>query len=326
MSLPEPSPPAAAPAAAFPVRPGTVIRAGLLLAAAMMVAWQLTRLLGAGAILPERVQPGWAGLAALGVCGHFLGGALLWRLILQALGGRLDYPRAFRMVFLANLAKYLPGSVWSMVGRVWLGHRAGLSPAVTTPAMAVEVVCQVLGSGVVGACALLWLAAPPGFERGGVAVVLGLLAVGLHPRLMNAASAAVEALLERLGRPRALPRFALSYAAMVALVGGFVLNWLLFGAGFAALAQAFVAEPLAPGTLLALGLSFVLAWSLGFLAPFAPVGLGVRDAALVALVVQVLPTVGVGFAAVLAVLCRAWILLADGAFFVLASLVPEEAS
>ncbi|MEB3328905.1 MAG: hypothetical protein VKQ33_06700 [Candidatus Sericytochromatia bacterium] len=284
------------------------------------VAWQLAGTLGPGQA-PTGWSPGLLALALALVLLHYTGTTVLWTWVVRLLGGAIGVRDAFQAIFLANMAKYLPGSLWNLAGRVYLCHRQGHPPAVTTPAVALEAICQVLSSGLLGLAAAPVLAGAPPLAPHLALVGLGGVGLGLHPRVLNAGFAAAEAGLARLGRPRALPRVHVAYGALLVLVVAYMLNGLVLPAGFGALAQGLVGEALPAATLGALGGAFLLAWSAGFLAPFAPAGLGVRDVLLAGLVAGVVP--GLGLASLLAVACRALLLLADGLCFALASALPE---
>jgi hypothetical protein len=317
-----PDPPLEAPeplAGGIPAR-SVLLRWAVVLVVLGWVGWQLAQTLGPG-LQPARVRPELVALALALVLLHYLGTTVLWTRIVRLLGGTIGVRDAFRAIFLANMAKYLPGSLWNLAGRVYLCHRQGHPPAVTTPAVALEAICQVVSSGLVGLAAAPMLAGAPPVASHMAATALGAVVLALHPRVLNAGFALGEAGLARLGRPRALPRITVPYGLLLALVAAYALNWLVVACAFASLAQALLADPLPLAKLVAFGGAFVVAWSAGFLAPFAPAGLGVRDVLLTGLVAQLGP--GLGLAGLIAVACRAGLLLADGLCFVAASLMPE---
>jgi hypothetical protein len=316
------------PAAPEPLAGGVpagrlLVRWAAVLVVLGWVGWQLAQALGPG-LQPARVRPELVVLALALVLLHYLGTTVLWTRIVRLLGGGIGVRDAFRAIFLANMAKYLPGSLWNLAGRVYLCHRQGHPPAITTPAVALEAVCQVVSSGMVGLAAAPMLAGAPPVASRLAAVGLGAVVLMLHPRVVNAGFRLGEAGLARLGRPRALPRIHVPYGVLLALVAAYAVNWLVVAAGFAVLAQALVPGTLAAPMLLAFAGAFMVAWSAGFLAPFAPAGLGVRDLLLTGLVAQLVP--GLGLAGLIAVACRATLLLADGLCFGVASLLPERRS
>lgn len=70
--------------------------------------------------------------------------ALGWNLILRVLGGRLDYKRALKIFFITDLAKYIPGKVWTMVGKVYMCKEEGVPVAVTSTSVVIQPLIQVI--------------------------------------------------------------------------------------------------------------------------------------------------------------------------------------
>jgi len=70
--------------------------------------------------------------------------ALGWNLILRVLGGRLGYKRALKIFFITDLAKYVPGKVWTMVGKVYLCKKEGIPIAKTSASVVIQPLIQVI--------------------------------------------------------------------------------------------------------------------------------------------------------------------------------------
>lgn len=309
--------PAAAPAPAWRV----VLRWALSLGLLAVVGAQLAGRWDAIAAQVQAFDPRWfaASLAALAL--YFALSAEAWRRLLAALGGNLTWAQAFHASYYANVAKYLPGSVWGLVGRVVLTTRLGVPAGVASAAVLMDAVCQVVAGVLVGLLALPAFMADGGagpFDRSvavPVAIAIAGAVVAMHPRVLNGALGLAEALLTRLGKPRALPRVPYRYGFVIAMLALYTLNWALMGLGFAALGQALAAGPLAPGQLLLLAGAFTIAWNVGVFALFAPGGLGVREAALALLLAPAFPA---GWPALAALVGRAWIVLGEGLAFAVA--------
>lgn len=307
-----------------PTRPSglkAILRWGLSLALLAVVAVQLAgrweALRGQAFAFDGR----FALLGLLTLAAYFALGAEAWRRLVVALGGELGYRGAFHTLYYANVAKYLPGSVWSLVGRVVLCRRLGVPALVASTALLMDAVCQVLAGVIVGLAALPTFAAagPLGERAALIPVAAAVLAavVGMHPALLNAALAAGEKLLARLGRPRELPRVPYRYGFVLAMLLFYTINWAVLGLGFALLGQALAPAPLAPGQLLLLAGAFTIAWNVGVFALFAPAGLGVREAAIAVLLAAAFPA---GWPALLALAARVWIVLGEALAFGVAAL------
>lgn len=293
-----------------------LVRWGLSLALLAVVAVQLAGRWEALASQAFAFDARFALLSLLTLAAYFALGAEAWRRLVVALGGELGYRGAFHTLYYANVAKYLPGSVWSLVGRVVLCRRLGVSSLVASAALLMDAVCQVVGGVIVGLAALPTFAAggPLGERAALVPVVAAVAALvgGMHPAVLNLALATAERLLARLGRPRALPRVPYRYGFVLAMLLFYTFNWAVLGLGFALLGQALSPAPLATGQLLMLAGAFTIAWNVGVFALFAPAGLGVREAAIAVLLAAAFPA---GWPALLALAARVWIVLGEALAF-----------
>jgi len=192
-----------------------------------------------------------------------------WR-ILRGMEIEMGKSAVWRMFFLGQMAKYLPGSLWAIPSRAFLYHQQGASTA-----QSLEAVYWESGLGVVGAALVMLLGLPlllgsvylwvVGGVVGGFALVFvaGNLVLWRWQPPMRLLKLRITL------HPRHLPPIILFYA----------LDWLLIGLSFAALAAAF--DPtLSAGGWLGLPGLFAGAWAVSFLAIFAPGGIGVREAVL----------------------------------------------
>ena len=189
--------------------------------------------------------------------------AWIWLLVVRRLGAR-PRPRWVGIFLEAQLAKYIPGSVWHYAGRAALVGGEGLPLRVTTFSVSIE-----LGASVIAA------------------LVVGGLTVGIWGLVCTAVIAGVLLLVaSQVPVPKALKARTCdvpnSVVGTVALVAGlYVFVTLALGAAFWLTARALL--PARPGQLGFYAGAFALAWVIGLVAVFAPVGLGVREAILVAL-------------------------------------------
>jgi hypothetical protein len=253
----------------------------------------------------------WLALASAMLAFYYLLGCALWRRWLMALGHPLPYAVAFRVLYLANLAKYVPGGAWNYVDRTVRLGRYGVPAIAGSLATLIDVVCAVAAAQLVAALALagsLW----PG---GGwvLALSLGAVLVGLHPRALNRVMAVAGGLLRRESPP-----VPYSYRFLLGMFLGYVASWLLLGAAFAVFAASLV--PDAWPRVIELAGAFSLSWAVGTIAFVFPAGLGVREATLVGLLTPFLPA---AWPPLLALAARLWFLVADVVFFGAALLIPE---
>ena len=223
----------------------------------------------------------------------------VWRVLLAALGSPLPIRVAARIMFVGQLGKYVPGSVWPVLAQMELGsaHRVPRhhSASASVLTMLVSMFSGLLTALVTqpffaGSTPYLWafLAVP------------GLLAC-LHPKVLNSVLGRLFRLIRR--PPLEQPLTARAIATSLAWSFG---SWIFYGLQIWLLATRLGASR-GPAALLALG-AFAFAWIAGFLAVFAPAGAGVREVVLVALLG---PVIGVGAGTAVALVSRALTALGD---------------
>lgn len=249
----------------------------LLLAAIVFIAFRVRSLWHGSHIELGRVD--WLALVGafvLAVAGT-AAGALIWLVILEALGVRTQR-RWAGLFFQAQLGKYIPGSVWQYAGRVAVARSNGIPVRPTGVSLPVEFIASGLAGGLVAALLVGW------WGMAAVAAVAVLLIVAAR--------------LARFRRPavRATVRATVLYLPV----------WLLLGGSFWLCARGLLAVP-ARDLALYMG-AFAVAWLAGLVAIYAPGGLGVREAVLVALLSSRL---GAADALVVAAASRLTLVLAD---------------
>lgn len=201
-----------------------------------------------------------------------------WAKLLRA-RGECWSPRELGLLMgRTQLAKYIPGNVAQHALRFALALRAGMPAASFISSVVWETVLAVAASVIVGLVAL-------GFDPRGHKIlvvmepsawVFGALLLFLLPFIWRAA----ESMLSRRGVSWAVAE-KVAWSGLAVPLFAYIANYILIGFGLYVLARALALPP-------SVGLSaatcaFALSWALGFLAPGAPAGLGVREGLMVAL-------------------------------------------
>lgn len=197
--------------------------------------------------------------------------ALLWRELMGALGHPLGVVASLRMQWLAALAKYVPGKVGTVLGKIYLGGVEGADRKLVGLACTYEVLFCFIGSSLVllGSVAFGSLRAVQALMVPALALVVVLLA-SVHPRVLVPAANWV---LRRFGKEPI--RNGLTHRQTLLFALGYALPYVLGGVSEYLLLRAFFRVPVEFAIDLA-GIN-ALATSIGFAALFAPAGLGVRD-------------------------------------------------
>jgi hypothetical protein len=217
-------------------------------------------------IFAQPLAPSAIGAAfALTLAGKFFA-ALQVRVALTCCGEELALAPAFYAYSMSDVGKYIPGGIWSVVSRVGLYRALRLRARVIAQTLVIEQLWYIAAAALTGA--MLYLAGRWNLRLAAIAAPL-LLA----------------ALLWGMNRWMPVP---LAPRALAKLLVVQLVQWLLLGAGFAALLNGAVPFPAAAG-------AFLIAFAAGMAVPFAPGGIGVREAVIGLLLLPFLNTPAIGY-------------------------------
>jgi hypothetical protein len=196
-----------------------------------------------------------------------------WRALLRDLGSELALRDAARVFFLAQLGKYVPGSVWPAVAQVELAAQHAVPRRRSATATGALMVLTPVSGAVVGVVLLPWVSPDAARTYWPAAAVIPLGVLLLRPAVFNAV---VDRLLRLIRRPPL--EHPLSSRGLLGAAGWTSVAWLLYGLHVWALARDL--DPAGgPSYARSVG-AFALAWTVGFLVVVLPAGAGVRDVAL----------------------------------------------
>ncbi|HSU93510.1 MAG TPA: lysylphosphatidylglycerol synthase domain-containing protein [Gemmatimonadaceae bacterium] len=254
----------------------TLLRVVQLALAAIVVALVARKIVaqwGAVQLALAEARPNWLALAASGVVVLATYAVLIetWRVILRGWQHEIPFVDAARIWTISNLGKYLPGKVWSITALAVMSREYGVSAAEgATASVLVTLINTIVGFA--------------------VAIVAGASLLRLSPALviiialMAAAVVASPSVLPRLGlrlgklfkreivlRPLA-HRVFLSAAVLTCVA------WLMYGIAFWLFTKGVLGT--APGALRNYVAVFAGSYLIGFLAIFAPAGVGFREGAM----------------------------------------------
>ncbi|WP_308170098.1 lysylphosphatidylglycerol synthase domain-containing protein [Acrocarpospora catenulata] len=258
-----------------------LLRVGFLLAALGFGAWAV-------ATQADEVGAGLARLSAELLAASFaavlvalVAGMLMWRALLADLGSPLPVVDAAKILFIGQLGKYIPGSVWPMLAQMEMGRDHGVPRTRSAAAFFLTYPIYLASGLCLAALTLPAFAGASVAEYAWLLLLLPVLAAGLHPRVVNGVLGLGLRLLRRPPLERPLTR-----RGVLAATGWAFAGWVAYGVHLALLVQGLGASgPRAVA--LSFG-AFALAWCLGFLFVIAPAGAGVREVAMVAALAPVL--------------------------------------
>lgn len=231
-----------------------------------------------------KVHLGWLSLSALLLLFGLLLEVWVWQKNLRLVGAQLSLKNSFKLYYQANVARYIPGKIWSVVGFIHLGQKANLPASKTVGGLLTGLISSLVSGFLLGALCLLL--SGTGELKMGIWLSILLVAAGLaglHPAvsgfLLKAASRFTK-------RPLLINRY--SFSQVLHLLGWYAIAWLFFSFSFAILVRAFSALSL-PGFIYALGV-FPISYGIGYLAFFSPGGWGIREGGIALLLSQIVPT------------------------------------
>jgi glycosyltransferase 2 family protein len=277
------------PSLNFLLRWGVILATLIFVGKAFYDNWQKVSTLDIG---PQ----GWIfALAALGIAlvSHVWQG-ILWGWILKDLGKRVPWRWSLGIFLILEIAKYLPGDIWHLLGRIRIAQKDAKIPVEigTTSVLLEPILITAAGMG------LALLCTPHPYIQGLGGFSLVCILIGVHPpifeRVLNwlgniKKSPWVQRMLswfkrdrERRPRPVRLRQYPLGAVIAAFLSMGLrCISFLMVLAIFTSLGD----KPLLP----IIG-GFGFAWMLGLALPGLPGGVGVFEATAIALLRGTLPT------------------------------------
>ena len=248
-----------------------------------------------------QANPGWL-IAALACSAVSMAGlGLLWWRCLHLFGSPAKPGAAVGWYFGGELGKYLPGGVWTVLGRGELAQRGGMisrSTGYATTLISYGAMC-IGAAGVSGVLVAVVSADDGGLDWTWVMVLLVPLGVAaVHP--------AVFGRILVLGRRATHGRLDLApptWSSMLRLIAWSIPTWVLLGSAAVLVTEAlgYHQQPAR------VAFAAITAWIIGFLAVPVPAGAGLRELVFVAVCgLPAAPAVAV------AAIARALFLVVDG--------------
>jgi glycosyltransferase 2 family protein len=214
---------------------------------------------------------------------YFVFSAYGWDLILRSLGYRIGFGRAQVAWGQPLLARYVPGSVLYVLGRVLLSERAGVPRRISVASIVYEQAISATSAIVVAAYFIIKHPDLQGVpERWAVVLVIPAAIFVLSPRVFGPLA---NRGLKALGRDP-LP-VVMSLRDVVALIIYYSLNWLVVAFGIYSIARSVTYIPYSD--ILLVGSAQAIGYFAALVTLVAPAGLGVRDAAFAWAVKAALP-------------------------------------
>jgi hypothetical protein len=216
----------------------------------------------------------------------------VYQALLAGLGSPLSLRTSGGILFIGQLGKYVPGSLWPILAQMELGTRAKV-PRPRSASASVLAMLVSLVAGLITAMVTLPFAEHSA-DYYWVFALLPVVVFCLYPKVLNRLLNKLFAIVKRPGLEQPVTGRMLTRALAWAFTA-----WLFNGLQLFLLADHFGA-PVGRTLLLAVG-GYAFAWCVGFVAVFDPAGAGVREALIVA---ALSPVIGPGPALACALISR----------------------
>lgn len=253
-------------------------------------------------------HPSWLTVSILILLVAHLMGSYGWTLILRMIGVEIKLTKGLSIFLLSIFGRYIPGGVWSVLGRIYLCRREGIPDSRSGMSILLEQAYPVISAAVAFVASLLFWTDIGPVERVLPGVfLLPLFLVFLHPKPFLKI---VNPVLAWFGRGPI--NITLSFSNMLKLTGYYILSWIVAGIAFYLFIRAFY--PLDLYYIPILSGIYAISFIAGYLSFFTPAGLGVREGSLTILLSLFIPApVAIG----VALLSRLWLIGVELAILVL---------
>jgi uncharacterized membrane protein YbhN (UPF0104 family) len=212
---------------------------------------------------------------AVGIVGMTTIG-LNWIRIMRATGGSVRVRHGLHWYFVGQLGKYIPGGLWAVLGRGELATRGGVERAIGYPSVGISLVTTYAAAATTGAIFIAFGTATMTARISWIglsAATVTAVTLGLSGPVVRQVNTFVSRFGIRAELPSTSPRMSLSAIALT------MPAWLAIG-GATALVGSALGFAVTPSQVIA---ATSYSWLAGFLVIPVPGGLGVREAAFIAL-------------------------------------------
>ncbi len=252
-------------------------------------------------------------LLVLAVLTHILTFVLLaqvWCFLISGFGYRVSLPTAFKISYIANLGRYIPGKIWQVFGMVYLAKRAGINEEAAVASWGLAQMFAIPAAFLACLTAVAWhpelLATEISHFIGTglyVATALVFVISVLMILIPNRTLILFNLVLRLFKRPEV--RFQLNKVTALKVYVGYFVAWLVFGFSFWLFVTSIAGGVKIP-VVAGIG-AFVISYQIGYLTIFSPGGLGVRELILTSVMTAYLGPVAAG----VAVASRLWNMVSE---------------
>jgi len=227
----------------------------------------------------------------------------IWLSLLKKIGSKIPFWKMFKIWFISNLGKYLPGKVWTVLGMIFLLEKEGVSKRKGLTTAIIGQALSVLSALLLSFILLGYSLYDQMFSKNPIVFIL-ILFFSIVVFLIIAYPKLLEMVINLgLGiSKKERISLELKSGELFLYLLFYILSWFLFGLAFMVFIKSII--PVSWNLYFSLTGAFAFSLTLGFLAVFVPGGLGVREGILVLLLSLYFP---LPVATLLSIFSRLWI-------------------
>jgi hypothetical protein len=235
-----------------------------------------------------RFRPLIASLSVLGFIIAIIWWGIVWYILIPSKERhKVSFIQAIQIHLYAWLARYIPGKVAMLVGKVQASRKFGISKRATLFSTAYEQLLQIASAVIIGTLlvGLAWYEITGSIW--GLVIMLTITTISiirLHPKIFYPLA---NTILQKLGRQTLDPQLLHTFPKILSITSLYIIGQIINGVSFFLLIKA--VYPIMNQSLVYIIGSYSLAGVIGIMAIVVPSGLGVKEGVLTALLSQLAP-------------------------------------
>jgi len=241
----------------------------------------------------------------------YVSSVFVWILLLKFLGESIKFKQALYIISVSQISRFIPGKIWPIMGKVYLGDKIGIKKGKILLSIALENIIGLIAAISIALLVVYSRINLKSFLRLDILVFILLFCVILmHPSVIQYALKLISKLTKRQIMTLNLKYTQLLLILLFHICTGFAQ---CIGFFFLLRSMYFISTAL----ILPISGIYMLSYLIGFLSFVAPGGLGVKEGALSVLLTMYIPA---SLAIMIALVSRLWTLIPE-ILFLLVSLI-----
>lgn len=228
-----------------------------------------------------------------------------WCVLMRGFGFNIPLKTAFKIGYIANLGRYVPGKVWPVVGMAYYLKKINVNLDVAVASWGIATILGIPPAFLAGFITVYlypqMIVGIFGSDAGAglSAMIMMMIAISIFLIFVPSKTIAIYNSIIRVLKRRPI-KFDLSRKVALSVYAWYFISWICYGSAFIIFSRGMLSGAEIP-LIAGIG-SFILAYVIGYLAFFAPGGLGARELILTAVLTSFMGSGAVG----LVIAARLW--------------------